>query len=86
MKLIEITSMGCMSCIVMSDRIEGFAKKHQLDLEVINSDLEETSHYGEVDVYPIIILLNQEQEEIKRIEGEFSLKDLEKELLGKLNA
>lgn len=86
MKLIEITSMGCMSCIVMSDRIEVFAKKHGLELEVINSDLEETSHYGEVDLYPIIILVNQKQEEIKRIEGEFSLKDLEKELLGKLHA
>ena len=82
MKLIEITSLGCMSCIVMSDRIEVFAKKHNLALEVINSDLEETSHYGDVDLYPIVILLNQDKVEIKRIEGEYSLKDLEKKLLG----
>lgn len=81
MKLIEITSLGCMSCIVMNDRIANFAKKHDFDLIVINSDLEDTSKYGKMDLFPLIILYDNHNTELKRIQGEFRIKDLEKELL-----
>lgn len=86
MKIVEITSLGCMSCIVMNERIENVAKKHSLDLRIVNSDLEDTSSYGKFDLFPVYILYDESNKEITRFEGEFKEKDLETKLLGYSNA
>lgn len=86
MKIIEITSLGCMSCIVMSDRIEDISKKHQIELKMINSDLEDTSQYGKMDLFPLFVLLDQNNQEHSRFQGEYSLKDLEAKVLECKNA
>ena len=86
MKIVEITSLGCMSCIVMNERIENVANKHRFDLKIVNSDLEDTSSYGTFDLFPVYILYNESNQEITRFEGEFKEKDLEAKLLGYFNA
>lgn len=81
MKIIEITSLGCMSCIVMHDRMEELSKEHKIDVEVINSDLEDISAYGKMDLFPLFILLDQNNKELCRFQGEYSKKKLEKKVL-----
>lgn len=81
MKIIEITSMGCMSCIVMRDRMDEIAEKHRIELKRINSDLEDTRHYGKIDLFPLFILFDENEKEYSRFQGEFSFKKLEEKVL-----
>ena len=86
MKIIEVTSLGCMSCIVMNERIENVVKKHKFELEIVNSDLDDISAYGQFDLFPVYILYNDKNKELTRFEGEYKEKELEKILLRWSNA
>ena len=86
MKIIQITSLGCMSCIVMDERIESICKKNKIELEIINSDLEDISNYEPIDLFPLLILYNTKNQELSRFEGEYSKDVLEEKILGCFNA
>ena len=83
MKLIKISAMWCPSCLIMNYRIN----KYLIDknVEVIDYDYdidnEEIKKYNVGKVLPVIIVLDNNKE-IKRLVGEYSVRELEKQLGG----
>lgn len=83
MKLIKISAMWCSSCLIMNSRIN----KYLIDknIEVIDYDYdidnEEIKKYNVGKVLPVIIVLDNNKE-IKRLVGEYSIKELDEQLGG----
>ncbi len=85
MKIIKVTAIWCVSCIIMNDLIEEL--KDELNLNIIEYDYdldEEVKKYDVGRKLPVLILLDENDKEIKRIIGERSKKDLVKEIKGDL--
>lgn len=85
MKIIKVTAIWCVSCIIMNDLIEEL--KDELNLNIIEYDYdldEEVKKYDVGRKLPVLILLDENDKEIKRIIGERSKKDLVKEIRGDL--
>lgn len=77
MKIIKITAIWCVSCIIMNDIIDEL--KNELDLDLIEYDYdlnEEVKQYDVGKKLPVLIVLDSENKEIKRIIGERSKKEL----------
>lgn len=78
MKLIKITAVWCLSCILMNDRINSVLKETN-DLEVIELDYDEdedvVEKYEIGKTLPVLILLDNDKE-IKRSVGEKTEKEL----------
>lgn len=77
MKIIKITAIWCVSCIIMNDIIDEL--KSELDLDLIEYDYdlnEEVKQYDVGKKLPVLIVLDSENKEIKRIVGERSKKEL----------
>ena len=77
MKIIKITAIWCVSCIIMNDIIDEL--KNELDLDLIEYDYdlnEEVKQYDVGKKLPVLIVLDSENKEIKRIVGERSKKEL----------
>lgn len=85
MKIIKVTAIWCVSCIIMNDLIDDL--KEELNLNIIEYDYdldEEVKKYDVGRKLPVLILLDENDKEIKRIIGERSKKDLVKEIKGDL--
>ncbi len=78
MKLIKITAMWCLSCILMNDRIEKNIKNRNLLVEELDydEDEEEIKKYSVGKTLPVLILLDEKGNEIKRSVGEKTEKEL----------
>ncbi len=83
MKLIKVTAIWCLSCILMNERINNVLKEIK-DLELIeldyDDDEEQIKKYNIGKVLPVLIMLDKDNNETNRIIGEKSEKEL-KELL-----
>jgi len=78
MKVVRITAIWCMSCLVMRRRYDQIFKGLDID-EVIDLDFDDddVSDYAIGTVLPVVILY-KDGKEIKRINGEKSKKALKK--------
>lgn len=78
MKLIKITAMWCMSCILMNDRIDDVLKDIN-DLELVELDYDDdediVDKYDVGKTLPVLILMDDDKE-IRRSIGEKSEKEL----------
>lgn len=79
MKLIKIGAVWCPSCLIMASRINKIVDKY--DIELINYDYDvdsdEVKKYNVGKILPELILLDDNDKEIRRLVGEQSLKKLE---------
>ncbi|MBR3162434.1 MAG: thioredoxin family protein [Bacilli bacterium] len=79
MKLIKITAIWCLSCILMNERINNVLSSFsQLDLIELDydDDEEKIEKYNIGKTLPVLILLDENNNEIKRIIGEKTEKEL----------
>lgn len=76
MKLIVISSVWCPSCLIMRPRYIDLSKKYNLELIDYDYDTDEevVNKYNVGDVLPVCIILKDE--EVTRIIGEKSTKEL----------
>lgn len=79
MKLIKIGAVWCPACLIMSSRINKITEKYKIELVNydydIDSEIVEKYNIGEI--LPVLILTDDDNNEIKRIIGEQSIKKLE---------
>jgi thiol-disulfide isomerase/thioredoxin len=85
MKAIRFSAIWCAGCLVMKSRWDKVFSKYP-DIEIVDYDYdinhEEVNEYNIGKIIPVIILMNNNQE-IKRIIGEKSVDELDT-LLGEL--
>lgn len=83
MKLIKISAMWCPSCLIMNSRINKYLVDKNVEVIDYDYDIdnEEIKKYNVGKVLPVIIVLDNNKE-IKRLVGEYSVKELDKQLGG----
>lgn len=78
MKIVKISALWCPSCLIMSDVIDEVVSEK--DMELIKYDFdydaEIVKKYNVGNILPVLILVNDKDEEIKRIVGEHSKKEI----------
>jgi len=79
MKLIKIGAVWCPACLVMSSRINKVVEKYNLELINYDYDMdkEEINKYNVGKILPELILLDDSDNEINRLIGEHTIKQLE---------
>ncbi|MCF7923491.1 MAG: thioredoxin family protein [Candidatus Izimaplasma sp.] len=86
MKIVRVSAIWCMSCLVMRNRYDKLFKEFEIN-EVKDLDYDEDSEEVEElnigDILPVVIVY-QDDKEIKRIIGEKTKKEL-KEIFTTLN-
>lgn len=76
MKIVKISSLGCVSCIIMNKVINKLNEKYELEIEEIDYDFDETDKYNPGNIMPVIIFYKDDVE-YKRLCGEHKLEELE---------
>jgi len=78
MKITKITSLGCSSCIIVNNIIEELKDKYQLNITNYDFDFDEdiVSKYNIGKILPVIIFFDNNDNEIHRITGEKSKKEI----------
>lgn len=77
MKIIQITSPWCMSCIIMHQRMDEIKEEFDLKIETLDFDEDDVSKYSPGNILPVHIII-KDQKEVERLVGEVSLKKLRK--------
>lgn len=83
MKVIKIGASWCSGCIIMQQRWEEIEKQRDVpseyfDFDIYEDMLKETYHIG--DKIPVFIFLNNKNQEVKRLIGEPSIKEINEAL------
>ena len=80
MKLIKITAIWCMSCILMNEILKNIEATNHKHYETINYDYD--TNQADIEAYevgtvlPVYILLDRDDHEIARLIGEKTQKEL----------
>lgn len=84
MKLVKVGAVWCPACLVMSSKINKIVGKYNLELINYDYDIDKDKidKYNIGKILPELILLDDNNVEIKRLIGEQSLNKLE-EFVGK---
>ena len=82
MKLIKISAMWCPSCLIMNSRFNEYLKDKNIEVIDYDYDIDtlEIKKYNIGKVLPEIIVLDDNDIEIKRLIGEYSIKELNKQI------
>ena len=72
MKLIKITAIWCLSCILMNDRINNVLKENKIEIEELDYDEneDEIEKYSIGKTLPVLILVDKDNNELRRSIGE----------------
>ena len=78
MKIIKVSALWCPSCLIMNDIIEEVVneKSRELIKYDYDYDAEIVNRYNVGNILPVLILISDKNEEIKRIVGEHSKKEI----------
>lgn len=77
MKIVKISAIWCSSCIIMNNTLEELTTEYELNIIELDYDYdEEAKSYEPGTKLPVLIIFNNENQEIKRIIGEKSKKEL----------
>lgn len=78
MKFVKITAMWCPSCLIMNDLITDIINEYNFELMSYDFDLDQdiVSKYNIGNILPVLIKTDEEGNEIKRITGEHSKKEI----------
>lgn len=84
MKIIKISAMWCPSCLIMNDLIDDLLNEYNLDITRYDYDLDQeiVSKYNVGNILPVLIKVDGNGNEISRIIGEKSKKELIKFIEG----
>ena len=87
MRIIKFSALWCPSCLIMNSRINKIVGKYNIDIVEYDYDIDEdmVSKYNVESILPVIILINNDGLEVKRVIGEVSLKELIKIVEGELD-
>ena len=79
MKLIKVGAVWCPACLVMASRLNKVVDKYNLELVNYDYDIDKeiVDKYNVGGILPELILLDDEENEIKRLIGEHGLKKIE---------
>ncbi|NLA33374.1 MAG: hypothetical protein GX861_00680 [Tenericutes bacterium] len=80
MKVIKINSLWCPACLIMNNLLDKVKDKYALDIidYDYDEDHEKIKIYNIGKILPVIIFLDNNNKEIKRIIGELKIKELTK--------
>ena len=76
-KILKISSLGCMSCILMEERFKNISKKNKWEVIDLNADLDDLGEYSKYNEYPCFIVLDKKGKYLNHFVGEFKEKELE---------
>ena len=78
MKIIKITASWCPSCLIMNGMIDDIINEHNIELTSLDFDLdqEEVEKYNIDTILPVLIMVDENNNEIKRIKGEKTKKEI----------
>ena len=78
MKIIKVSALWCPSCLIMNDIIDEVVNEKNIELIKYDYDYdaEIVNRYNVGNILPVLILINDKNEEIKRIVGEHSKKEI----------
>lgn len=78
MKIIKVSALWCPSCLIMNDIIDEVVNEKSVELIKYDYDYdaEIANRYNVGNILPVLILINDKNEEIKRIVGEHSKKEI----------
>ncbi len=78
MKIIKVSALWCPSCLIMNDIIDEVVNEKSMELIKYDYDYdaEIVNRYNVGNILPVLILINDKNEEIKRIVGEHSKKEI----------
>ena len=84
MKIIKITASWCPSCLIMNSMIDDIISKYNLEMISLDFDLDqsEVEKYNVGTMLPVLIKLDDNDNEISRIKGEKSEKEIEEFIEG----
>ena len=79
MKIIKITASWCPSCLIMNQVIDDIVSKYNLEMISLDFDLDqnEVEKYNVDTILPVLIKIDDNNNEISRIKGEHSQKEIE---------
>jgi thiol-disulfide isomerase/thioredoxin len=79
MKIIKITASWCPSCLIMNQVIDDIVFKYNLEMKSLDFDLDqnEVEKYNVDTILPVLIKTDDNNNEISRIKGEHSKKEIE---------
>ena len=79
MKIIKITASWCPSCLIMNQVIDDIVSKYNLEMISLDFDLDqnEVEKYNVDTILPVLIKMDDNNNEISRIKGEHSKKEIE---------
>lgn len=82
MQLLKFSAIWCPACLIMNSRYNQIQEKYKLNIIEYDYDLhhEEVTQYQIGKILPVIIIVDEKGQEIKRIVGELSLKKLEQQI------
>lgn len=76
-KIVKISSMTCMSCIIMNNVMNRIKDNYNIEIENVDYDFDDISKYNVGKILPVIIFYNNDKE-IKRLEGEHPYSEIER--------
>lgn len=79
MKIIKITASWCPSCLIMNQVIDDIVSKYNLEMISLDFDLDQdkVEKYNVDTILPVLIKMDDNNNEISRIKGEHSKKEIE---------
>ena len=79
MKIIKITAMWCPSCLIMNSMIDDIISKFNLEMISLDFDLDQdqVSKYSVGNILPVLIKIDNDNNEISRLVGEHTEKEIE---------
>lgn len=84
MKIIKITASWCPSCLIMNSMIDDIISKYNLEMISLDFDLDqsEVEKYNVGTMLPVLIKLDDNDNEISRIKGEKTEKEIKEFIEG----
>lgn len=78
MKIIKISALWCPSCLIMNDLIEDVLSEKDVELIKYDYDLDDeiVKKYNVGNILPVLIMVDDNNNEIKRIVGEHNKKEI----------
>lgn len=78
MKIIKVTAMWCPSCLIMNDLVTNLVSKSNIELVSYDFDLDQdiVEKYNIGTILPVLIKVDDEGNEISRITGEHTKKEI----------
>lgn len=84
MKIVKISSLGCMSCIIMNSVINKLKTEYSFELEEYDFDFDDIGRFNAGKIMPVFIFYDNDNE-IARLCGEHKIEEFVKILKGDNN-